>query len=44
MEILDQNGEQSNPPPRNRIQIVKGWFDAAGKQHEKIGAGQLVRS
>ena len=41
MEILDQNGEQRL---RHRVQIVKGWLDAAGRQHEKIGAGHLVRS
>jgi hypothetical protein len=43
MEILDQNGEQSKRL-RHRVQIVKGWLDAAGRQHEKIGAAQLVRS
>ena len=31
MEILDRNGEQSKRL-RHRIQIVKGWLDAAGKR------------
>ncbi len=35
MEILDRNCEQSKRL-RHRIQIVKDWLDAAGRQHENI--------